>query len=113
MARDGSFHCELQRSKDGDENGKQVTTIKCRGELVSGAPAGEIKELVRPLIPLGGHIIIDLGDVRHLDSAGLGALVGLRVSAINQGQCILKLANITPGVRELLRITHLTELFLD
>ncbi len=108
MARDGSFHCELEKSKDEDENGKQVTTIKCRGELVSGVAAGELKELVRPLIPLGGRIIIDLGDVRHLDSAGLGALVGLKVSAINQGQCILELANMKPGVLELLRMTHLT-----
>jgi anti-anti-sigma factor len=110
MARDGSFHCELETSKD--ENGKHVMTIKCRGELVSGAPAGEIRELVNPLIPLGGRIVIDLGDVRHLDSAGLGALVGLKVSAINQGRCILELANMTPGVLELLRITHLTQLFL-
>jgi anti-anti-sigma factor len=114
MARDGSFHCALETSKDNDkdENGKQVMTIKCSGELVSGAPAGEIKELVRPLIPLGGRIIIDLGEVRHLDSAGLGALVGLKVSAINQGQCMLELANMKPGVLELLRITHLTQLFL-
>jgi anti-anti-sigma factor len=112
MARDGSFHCELEKSKDEDASGKQVITIKCRGELVSGAAASEIKELVRPLIPLGGRIIIDLGEVRHLDSAGLGALVGLKVSAINQGQCILELANMKPGVLELLRITHLTQLFL-
>jgi len=59
-----------------------VTTVKCRGELVCGT-AGELKERVRPLIPLGGRIIIDLGDVKHLDSASLGALVGLKVSAIN------------------------------
>jgi anti-anti-sigma factor len=76
MARDGSFHCELEKSKDKDENGNQVSTIKCHGELVSDTP-GEIKEVVRPLILLGGRIIIDLGDVKHLDSAGLGALVGL------------------------------------
>ena len=112
MARDGSFHCELEKSKDEDEKGKQVTTIKCRGELVSGRAADELKELVRSLILPGGRIVIDLGDVRHVDSAGLGALVGLKVSAINQGQCILELANMTPGVHELLRITHLTELFL-
>jgi hypothetical protein len=62
MARDGSFHCELEKSKDKNEN--QVTTIKCHGELVSDT-AGEIKELVRPLIPLGGRIIIDLGHVKH------------------------------------------------
>jgi len=108
MARDGSFHCELEKSKDND--GNHVTTIKCHGELVSGA-AGEIKELVRPLIPPGGRIIIDLGDVKHLDSAGLGALVGLKASAIKQGQCMLELANMTPGVLELLRITHLTQMF--
>lgn len=110
MARDGSFHCELENSKDEDENGNQVTTIKCHGELVS-TTVGEIKEVVRPLILLGGRIIIDLGDVKHLDSAGLGTLVGLKTSAINQGRCILELANMTPGVRELLRITHLTQMF--
>jgi anti-anti-sigma factor len=108
MARDGSFHHELEKSKD--KNGNQVTTIKCHGELVSDT-AGKIKELVRPLIPLGGRIIIDLGDVKHLDSAGLGALVGLKASAIKQGLCIFELANMTPGVLELLRITHLAQLF--
>ena len=108
MARDSSFHCELEKSKD--NNGNQVTAIKCHGELVSDT-AGEIKELVRPLLPLGGRIIIDLGDVKHLDSAGLGALVGLKASAIKQGLCILELANMTPGVLELLRITHLTQMF--
>jgi anti-anti-sigma factor len=110
MARDGSFHCELEKSKDKDKNGNQVTTIKCHGELVSNT-AGEIKEVVRPLMLLGGRIIIDLGDVKHLDSAGLGALVGLKMSAINHGRCILQFANMTPGVLELLRITHLTQMF--
>jgi len=110
MARDGSLHCELEKSKDKDENGNQVTTIKCHGDLVSDT-AGEIKELVRPLIPLGGRIIIDLGDLTYLDSSGLGTLVGLKASAINQGLCILEFANMTPGVLELLRITHLTQMF--
>ena len=108
MARDGSFHYELEKSKD--KNGNQVTTIRCHGELVSD-PAGGIRELVRPLIPLGGRIIIDLGNVKHLDSAGLGALVGLKTSAIKQELCVLELANMTPGVLELLRITNLTQLF--
>src|SRR6202050_1434942 len=110
MARDGSFHCELEKSKDKDENGNQVTTIKCHGDLVSDT-AAEIQELVRPLIPLGGRIIIDLGDVKHLDSAGLGALVGLNASEINQGVCNLELANMTPGVLELQRLSHLTQMF--
>jgi len=87
-----------------------MTTIKCHGRLVSET-AGEIKELVKPLIPLGGRIVIDLSDVSNLDSSGLGALVGLKASAIRQGYCILELANMTPRVLELLRITHLTKMF--
>jgi anti-anti-sigma factor len=70
-----------------------------------------MKELVRPLISPGGRIVIDVGDVKHLDSAGLGALVGLKASPIKQGPCILELANMTPGVLELLRVTHLTKMF--
>src|SRR5260370_36466475 len=106
MARDGSFHYELEKSKD--KNGSQVTTIKCHGELVSGT-AGGIKELVRALIPLGGRVIIDLGDVKHLDSAGLGVLVGLKTAAIKQGLCVLELAHMTARVLELLRIPPLTQ----
>jgi len=109
MARDGSFRWELEKSKDEVENGKHVTTIRCHGELVSNT-AGEMKEVVRPLILPGSRVIIDLGDVRHVDSAGLGALVGLKTSAIKQ-LCPLELANMTPGVLELLRMTHLTQLF--
>jgi anti-anti-sigma regulatory factor len=46
-----------------------------------------------------------------LDSSGLGALVGLRASAVNQGLCILEFANMTPRVLELLRLTRLTQMF--
>src|SRR5438132_13519062 len=84
MARDGSFHCELEKLKDEEENGNQVTTIKCHGELVSNT-ACEIKEMVRPLILLGGRIIIDLDDVKQLNSVGLESLVVRKRSAFNQG----------------------------
>jgi anti-anti-sigma factor len=67
--------------------------------------------VVRPLIPQGGRIVIDLADVNYLDSSGLGALVGLKASAVKQGLCILEFANMTPRVLELLRITRLTQMF--
>ena len=110
MASDRSFHCEVEKSKDKDEHGNQVTTIKCHGKLVCDT-ASQVKEVVAPLIPLGGRIIIDLGDVNQLDSSGLGALAGLKASAIRRGLCILEFANMTPRVLELLRITRLTEMF--
>jgi anti-sigma B factor antagonist len=108
MAPQGSFHYDVDKSQDQD--GNKVTTIKCHGRLVA-ENAGEMTQLVKPIIPLGGHIVIDLVDVTYLDSSGLGALVGLKVSAINQGFCILELVNMVPRVLELLRITNLKQLF--
>jgi len=110
MTPDRSFSCEVEKSKDKDEHRNQVVTVKCHGSLVSET-AGEIKEAVKPLIPLGGRIIIDLSDVNYLDSSGLGTLVGLKASALHQGLCKLELANITPRVLDLLRLTHLTQMF--
>jgi anti-sigma B factor antagonist len=109
MAPHGSFQYEVEKSED-DQYGNKVTTIKCHGRLVA-ENAREMSELVKPLIPLGGRIVIDLGDLNYLDSSGLGALVGLKVSAINQGFCRVELVNLTPRVLELLRITNLMQVF--
>jgi anti-anti-sigma factor len=109
MTNEGSFRCEVEKSGE-DTQGNKVTTIKCHGKLVSDT-AGELKEVVKPLILQGGRIVIDLGDVSVLDSSALGALVGLKASAINHGYCILELDNLTPRIMDLLRITNLTHMF--
>ncbi len=53
---------------------------------------------MKPLIPQGGTIVLDLTDVDFMDSLGLGTLVGLKVSAIHQGYCMLELVNLTPRI---------------
>ena len=110
MTTDHSFQCDVERLADKDKFGNQVTMVRCRGRLVSDT-AGEVKDVVRPLIASGGRIVVDLADVNHMDSSGLGALVGLKASAIKQGLCILEFANMTPRVLELLRLTNLTQMF--
>jgi anti-anti-sigma factor len=109
MSPADSFQYEIEKSPD-DQQGNKVTTIKCHGRLIS-ENSNEIKELVKPLIPLGGRIIIDLGDLTFLDSSGLGALVGLKVTAVKQGLVRLEFANMTPRVLELLRISNLMQTF--
>src|SRR5580658_2855521 len=108
MAPQLTFKYEVEKSED--EHGLKVTTVTCHGRLVAGN-SGEIGDLVKPLIPLGGRIVIDLGDLSYLDSSGLGALVALKASALRQGYCVLELANMTPRVLDLLRITNLPHLF--
>ena len=102
------FHYEVQTSADEGEG--PTTTIVCHGR-VTGETSGQLKEVVKPLIPLGGRIELDLTDVSYLDSSGLGALVGLKVSALREGYCKLILVGLSPRVKELLRLSNLSQLF--
>jgi anti-anti-sigma factor len=103
----GSLQFEIEKSKDELNNG--VTTVRCHGRIVSDT-ASELRDAVKPLIPEGGRILIDLTDVEHLDSSGLGTLVGLKASALNAGYCRLELVNLSPRIADLLRLTKLTQL---
>ena len=86
------------------------TTVRCYGKVVSDT-AGELKELVKPMIPKCRRIVLDLTDVSHVDSSGLGTLVGLKVSAAAAAYCRLEFINLSPHLLELLRITKLTSFF--
>jgi anti-sigma B factor antagonist len=103
-----AFHYEIVETED--ESKYRTTTIHCHGRLVSENTA-QIRELVTPLIHRGGRIVLDFTDLEYLDSSGLGALVGLKVSAINRGLCVLELVNLTPRIKKLLSITNLLQLF--
>jgi anti-anti-sigma factor len=107
-APDSLFHFEVGKAQD--ESVGPVTTIVCHGRVVSET-AGQLKEAVKPLIPLGGRIVLDLTDVSYVDSSGLGTLVGLKVSALKEGYIKLELLNLSPRVKELLRLSNLTQLF--
>ena len=104
----GAFTCEVAKAEN-DQYGNMVTTVKCHGKVTSQT-AGELREAVKPLLALGGRIIINLSDVNYLDSSGLGALVGLKLTAVKQGFCILEFAEATPRILDLLRISNLTQL---
>jgi anti-sigma B factor antagonist len=108
MASDDQLRCEVISSGD-DQFGNKLKTVKCHGKLVSET-TNQLRETVKPLLPEGGKIVIDLADVEHLDSSGLGALVSLKASAVKQGLCILEFANITPRILQLFRVTKLAEI---
>lgn len=108
LAQDGEFRYEVEESKD--STGWKTTTIHCHGRLVNQT-AGQIKELVKPLIPQGGRIVLDFADLEYLDSSGLGALAGLKISAVRQGMVKLELTNLSPRLKDLLTMTNLAQLF--
>ena len=109
MTAESEIRFDVQESEG--QHGLPLTTIKCHGRLVS-SNSEEIRKLVKPLIDSGGRrIVIDCEDLEFLDSSGLGALVGLKVSAIHKGLVKLELVNLSPRVSELLKLTNLVDLF--
>lgn len=95
------FQYEIEVSGD-------TTVIKCHGRVVSDT-AGDLKQLVKPMIPKCRRIVLDLTDVNHIDSSGLGTLVGLKLSAGAAAYCHLEFINFTPRVKELLHMTKLNQ----
>ena len=83
--------------------------VECRGRLVREAN-DQLRQTVKPLIPQTRHLVLDLSQLAHMDSSGLGALVGLYVSARSAG-CQLQLIKLNQRVRQLLGITHLLSAF--
>ena len=104
----GAFTCKVEMAEN-DQYGNMVTTVKCYGKVTSET-GWELREAVKPLLALGGRIIINLSDVNYLDSSGLGTLVGLKLTALKQGYCILEFANVTPRILELMRVSNLTQI---
>jgi anti-sigma B factor antagonist len=70
----------------------------------SGTP---LHELVRDLVNHGHkNILLNLRDVTHVDSSGIGQLFSSFTTARNQGG-VLKLTNPIERVRDLIRLTRL------
>jgi anti-anti-sigma factor len=107
MTLESAFHYDIEKS--GDPSTGRDTTITFHGKLTSDS-TDQLKELVKPIIASGGRTVLDFADLSYLDSAGLGTLVSLKVSAIRQGYCSLELVNLSHRVRELLSLTNLMEL---
>jgi anti-sigma B factor antagonist len=90
------------------------------GRLVLGQESmdfrGKIKEVleksdwIKEKWGWNTRMVLDLGNLAFVDSAGLGALIAARVSA---GKCGagMKLANLTRKMRDILAITKLATIF--
>jgi anti-sigma B factor antagonist len=88
-----------------------TVTVKCHGKLVAGV-TDILSTRVRELIPGTKLIILDLTDLTHMDSMGIGTCVRLYVSARSAGSN-LQLINLGPRVRQVLGITNLLSVLTD
>jgi anti-anti-sigma factor len=87
----------------------ESTTVICCGKLTAEI-AAEFKKEVRDLIPNTKRLILDLGDVGFIDSSGLGAIVGVYITA-RKSTCEMQLANLSKKVRDLMGMANVLSVF--
>jgi len=81
------------------------------GNMMGGPEAAEFSELLHQFVQEGKkNIIVDLSEVKFMNSSGLGMLIsGLTTMKKEGGN--LKLANVTDKIHSLLLITKLVTIF--
>jgi anti-sigma B factor antagonist len=87
-----------------------VTIVRCTGRIVAGVETESLRQHVSGLLQDCKGIVLHLGEVVFIDSSGLGTLVRLLTSA-RRVSADLKLCDVPPAVRQVLKMTSLIKLF--
>jgi anti-anti-sigma factor len=78
--------------------------VHCTGKITSDT-IQHLKATVKPLLSESKTVVLDLTNVTYMDSSGLGAIVGLYISAkAVKGR--LKLINLNEHLKEIFSITR-------
>jgi anti-sigma B factor antagonist len=89
----------------------EITILDISGAIALGEGNLMLREIMVDLLAKGNkHILLNLTEVVHVDSAGIGELVRSHTSVRKQGGHI-KLVNPNKKVRDLLRMTMLSAVF--
>lgn len=86
-----------------------VTVVDCVGDIIYRDEAAFLREEVRKLLQEGRQVVLNLAEVKMVDSNGVGALVSLLTSSRGHGE--LRLAALGGKMQDVLKVTKLTELF--
>jgi anti-sigma B factor antagonist len=88
-----------------------VTVLELSGRVTLGEESNQLRTKIKDILARGiKRLVLDLGNVSYIDSAGLGTLVAGYTSSQSQGAS-MKLANLTKRFREQLNITKLVTVF--
>lgn len=85
-----------------------ITIVKCEGRIVEGPDSAALRRHVNDILEKRSAVLLNLGGVEFIDSAGLGVLVRILARA---GQDGLKLCALSPKLADVLRITKLSTVF--
>ena len=89
----------------------QAVILDLSGRITVGAPLAELRDSIREA--LAGdqkNILLNLAEVGHIDSSGLGQLIGSYAAVTSRGGK-LKLLKLQNRVQDLMQVTKLLTVF--
>lgn len=84
----------------------EVAVVSCRGRLIAGDESSVFQQALDGVLRMNPRVVLDLGGLEFMDSAGLGLLVRYFIRARN-AQGGLTIAEVSGRIAEVLRITRL------
>jgi anti-sigma B factor antagonist len=98
-----ALNLDVSRTED-------IAVVRCRGRIVFGEEADDLRQVVLGLLNETQRIVLDLAWIEHIDSSGLGTLVASFISARHRGAEI-KFAALSSRARRVLTSTNVDQLF--
>ena len=97
---------KIMQRKDGD-----ILIVEMSGRMTIGQGDAEAREAILAALESGEKkILLDMGDVPMVDSAGLGELISVYTVA-HRSNAAMKLLKISARVKEVMNITRMYGLF--
>jgi anti-sigma B factor antagonist len=97
------------KSKIRDVGGVRVLDLE--GKITIGGGDGELRQLVEQSLEGGKHkILLNLAAVSHVDSSGIGEMVGCYTTVARRGGS-MKLLSLTQKIQDILTVTQLITVF--
>jgi len=88
-----------------------VSVVELDGRIVLGEESNSLRESLKSLIAAGKKkIVLNMADIKYIDSAGLGTLVAAHISAKTQGASV-RLCHLGNKFHEVLQMTKLLTVF--
>jgi anti-sigma B factor antagonist len=88
-----------------------VSVLKLDGRIVLGEESNSLREKLKSLLAEGKKkIILNMANIKYIDSAGLGTLVAAHLSAKTQGASV-RLCHLGNKFHEVLQMTKLLTVF--
>jgi anti-anti-sigma factor len=91
------------------EDQGDVAIVHCRGKLTLGV-TDLLYTPVAQLVPKHRRIVLDLAELTHMDSMGIGILLRLYVHGNTHG-CTIELRHLTNRIKELMIMANLLPVF--